>query len=301
LFKLYFMGKNFEGRGGEKLVKPIETERQIIELAYPKALEVIKSDEINPEDFKNCKGYKDGAIKMDLDFVARQEDRFSKRELPEQEKARKLAIIFEAIIHEQAELSDWLGQDVITKKASRYDDYNNGIDTIAEFAHPKGNLVLAIDVTTANPTKKLEGIKNDIDKGTLSHIKYFESSDEKFKGHFRGIAPKVIVGAEHRAVLRLASMWLKNEKKELGAHYMQLQILDEIVAQLDVFMRYADKIGQKNLGNIYEKQRDLIVAIRESKNLLYQQPGARNYAFSDGLYKTMLDHLGLVFKERATE
>ena len=297
------MRKNFEVGGEEKIVKskekPIEIERQFIERAYSKALEVIKSDEINPEDFKNCKGYRDESIKMDLDFVARQEERFSKSSLPEQEKARKLATIFEAIIHQQTELSDWLGSDVITRKASRFDDFGNGIDTIAEFAHLKENLVLAIDVTTTNPTKKLEGIRNNIDEGTLSHIKYFESSDGKFKGHLRGIVPKVIVGVEQRTVFRLASMWLNNEKKELGADPIQLQVLDEIAAQLDVFMRYADKIGQRGIGSIYERQRDLIVAIIESKNSLYQQPGARNYALSDGLYKTLLDHLGLVFKERA--
>lgn len=298
LFK-YFMGRNFEG-GREKSVNLRETEAQFIDRAYSKALEVIESDEINPADFKGHRGYSDQDIQMDLDYVNRREAGFVGNFSPEQEMTRKLAMIFEAIIHEQVELGDWLGSNVITRKASVFDDYKNGIDTIAEFAHPKGNLVLAIDVTITNPTKKLEGIKNNIDKGKLSHIKYFESSDGEFKGHLRGIVPKVIVGAERRAVLRLASMWLKNEKKELGVNSIQLQILDEIVAQLDVFMRYADKIGQRSLGTIYEKQRNLIVAIRASKGSLYKKPGAQTYSFSDGLYKTLLDQLELQFKERIT-
>ncbi len=292
------MGKNFEGRG-EKIVDQTERGRKLIDGACSKALEVMRSDEINPSDFKNHSGYSNATIQKDIAYVERLDTSFGKNLSPEQEDARKLAMIFEAIIHEQAELSDWLGPDVITRKASRFDDFGNGIDTIAEFAHPDGNLVLAIDVTMSNPTKKLEDIKKDIDRETLSHIKYFESSDGKFKGHLRGIVPKVIVGAERRAVLRLASLWLKNEKKELGAHPMQLQILDEIAAQLNVFRRYADKIGKTNLGDIYEKQTDLILAIRESKHLLYQKPGAQSYAYSDGLYKTLLDQLSLKFGEKA--
>jgi len=115
----------------------------------------------------------------------------------------------------------------------------------------------------------------------------------------RGIVPKVIVGAERRTVLRPASLWLKNEKKELGAHFVQLQVLDEIVAQLDVFMRYAHKIGKADLCDIYERQRDVILAVRKSKDLLYKKPEAQSYAFSDGLYKTLLDQLNLIFKEKA--
>ncbi len=291
------MGKNFEGG----IIRNIDLRArgpQLVEKAYSKALAVGSSDEINLNDFKNCRGYSAESIKRDSDFVARLEDRFIKNSSREQGEVQKLAMIFETIINEQAELGDWLGPDVATRKASRFDDWGNGIDTIAEFTHPEGNLVLAIDITMGNPTKKLEGIKNDIDKGSLAHIRYFESSDGKFKGHLRGNVPKVIVGAERRTVLRLASMWLENEKKELGAHPVQLQILDEITAQLDVFMKYADKVGKKNLSEIYKKQRDLVLAIKESKRPLYQKPEAQNYVYSDGLYKTMMDQLSFKFGEK---
>ena len=133
----------------------------------------------------------------------------------------------------------------------------------------------------------------------MSHIKYFESSDGKFKGHLRGIVPKVM-GAERRAVLRLASLWLKM-KKRIGRSSMQLQILDEIAAQLNVFRRYADKIGKTNLGDIYEKQTDLILAIRESKHLLYQKPRGSKLCLQRRAYKTLLDQLSLKFGEKALD
>jgi len=148
------MNKYSEGR----IVKVGELEKnnsQFIEKGYAKALEVMRADEIDINDFKNCQGFNKETIEKDIAYVKRTEESFVKNSLPEREDARKLAMIFEAIIHEQSELSDWLGPDVITRKASRFDDLGNGIDTIAEFARPDGDLILAIDVTTTNPTKKL--------------------------------------------------------------------------------------------------------------------------------------------------
>lgn len=290
------MDRSFQPRV-ERPIKPRETESDFIDRAYAKALEVVEYDKIDIADFVGSYDYDLHEVERDMREVDRLKDVFSRHDSSENEIVRKLAVILEAIIHEQTELSNWLGADVTTRKASDFDDYKNGIDTIAEFGHTDGRLVLAIDVTTTNPTKKLDGIKESINKGSLSGIKYFESGDGNFRARWGKGVPKVIVGVERRTVLQLAHLWLDKQKKDLETHPIQLQILDEIFVQLDVFMNYAYKIGNRRLASLYSKYKKIIASIRQSKSALYNKRGSQAYA-NDGPYNTLLDQLELQFDTR---
>jgi len=71
-------------------------------------------------------------------------------------ETKKIADIFEAVVLEHGELSDWLGGSAKTMKTSRYDDYMNGVDLLVEFAGAEGeeseHLGLAADVTFTTDT-----------------------------------------------------------------------------------------------------------------------------------------------------
>src|SRR3989344_4626142 len=91
----------------------------LLDEAFVRAKRVL-SNPIDPRDFTD---YRD--VETDIAFVEQQESRHRKvaaQDTPEQARARKLAKIFEAIIFEHAEQSNWFGEDTTTIQTSTYDD-----------------------------------------------------------------------------------------------------------------------------------------------------------------------------------
>lgn len=270
----------------------------LIDKAYEQAVESLEDeDPINPKEFTN---YDPAMIEDDLKYVDRMKKVFEQSDAQlslEQKRDQKLGLIFEVIIHEQAELNEWLGANVSTRKASDFDDIRNGVDSIAEFKHDIGSshLALAIDVTRGNPAKKMERIKEEIDNEQLSEVKYFESSDETFKGSLKKV-PRVVIGADRESILKLAEQWTKNDRKGLAVNSMQLQILDEIKAQLETFMAYAENKGKRDIAKIYRGQLSLINEIRRGKEKLYKTPGMQDYKKNDRVYEALLRQLDIFTK-----
>lgn len=256
----------------------LRREKRIIDLAYKKAQEVLASEEsIDPQQFDN---FDPATIARDVEYVKRMEAVFVQQNNADMQEAKQFGLILEAMIHEQAELNDWLGEEVTTVKASRFDDIANGIDSIAEFHRDGGvsHLALAIDVTHGDPTRKLIKIREEIDAGRLSEIKYFASSDGNFQGSLKKV-PRVIVGADRKTIIDLAQLWTENKKTDLAKHPVQLQLLDEIILQLRTFINYAEANGKDAVIDIYRKQLRLVESIRQSprKLELAQQEGAQDY------------------------
>ena len=260
-------------------------EKRIIDLAYKKAQEVLASEEsIDPQQFDN---FDPATIARDVEYVKRMEAVFAQQNNADMQEAKQFGLILEAMIHEQAELNDWLGEEVTTVKASRFDDIANGIDSIAEFHRDGGvsHLALAIDVTHGDPTRKLIKIREEIDAGRLSEIKYFASSDGNFQGSLKKV-PRVIVGADRKTIIDLAQLWTENKKTDLAKHPVQLQLLDEIILQLRTFINYAETNGKDSVIDIYRKQLRLVESIRQSprKLELAQQEGAQDYQNNDRMF-----------------
>src|SRR3989344_6211954 len=110
--------KNFESKIFEKIE---------ITGIYEKATKEIEIDRINPDDFIDLYD-----TEKDKKYVAEMEQKFAKNSSPDKQESLKLATIFEAIVHQHAELSDWLGPNASTIKTSKYDDIKNGVDSIVE-------------------------------------------------------------------------------------------------------------------------------------------------------------------------
>lgn len=240
----------------------MKSRERITRQAYKKALELFEDEEaIDPTTFEE---YNPAVVEADMKRVHELEARFAAEDTPESERARVYATILEGIIHEQAELSDWLGPDVMTRKASRYDDIFNGVDSIAEF-HTDENqtyLALSMDVTYAHPERKLKRIRNEIDKDTLSKIKYFSSSDGRYQGSLSKV-PRVVIGADFNHIERLASLWVSGKKAELATDPVQWLILNEIALQLGAFHEYAKRNDRSQIAQIYSQNLRLIQRVMD--------------------------------------
>lgn len=253
---------------------------------------------VDPNQFRDLFG--NGNVEDDLRYVEEKEEQFKKGRDIEMEEARKLAEIFETIFCEQAELSDWLGPNAFTVKASRYDDIKNGVDVVAEFQGDETSappLTLAIDVMVGQGwerklqgekgIKNKKGIKDNIKEGKLTWVKYFVSEATDEKKVLREI-PKIIIGVGAETVEALAGLWLDGKKKALGKHPIQFQILEEIALQLEAFKQYAEKIRRIGVAKIYEHMSKIIQDIRIKKLSSMADSGWRDKSFIE-LKKSLMN------------
>ncbi len=243
----------------------------VMKTAYEKALTVSKNPAyaIQMEDFESA--YR-GEVKSDLRTVERLEKEQAAQNTPQQEIAKRIAEVMEAIVLSEAELSNWLG-DASTIKASKYDDLVNGIDMFAEFrpsAEGTSTLALAVDVTFGTQTarKKLEDIKQQIRSGVLSEAKYYQDSDGDFMGMRKNI-PRVVIGVSQATVEELAGLWVNGKKRELGAHPVQRAFLEEIYAQLRAMYDYAKSVGNETTARAYVPAMGIVRKLLEEKRAAF--------------------------------
>lgn len=271
----------FERRG----FAPHDVEKMNIDKAYELAEKVLDADRIDPQKFEH---YDKQMVNRDMQYVRDREAQFEIKSTPESKKDKKMATILEAIIHEQVELSDWLGPNAETITSSHYDDIANGVDSIVKLRHEgegDTHLGLAIDVTFSTDIRdKLNKIMQDIENGKLTEIKYSPLSDSEdaheyaYKGNSK--MPRVVVGIEKQVAEKLADLWIKKNKKELGQHPVQHVIAKEILDQLAVFEQYARSHGNHN--NIAVVYRQVSAVIERS---LKEKEDGGDYATGLGSLK----------------
>ena len=227
------------------------------ELAYKRAEKALAVDRIQETDFEDRYGEEN--IRKDLAEIERLEASF-------ENPPSKAAVILEAIIHEQSELSDWLGPQAHTLKASRYDDIIHGVDEIVEFTDKPGkksHLALGIDVTfSPNLSKKFKPLIERLSRGELTRVKYFGSSS--LRGELTQI-PQVVVGVDMKTLQEFIPHWLERDTKTLAAHPMQILVLEEIRMQLEAFAEYADKARKHDAADEYRTNLQIIENILDQK------------------------------------
>ena len=251
-----------------------------LDQVFQKAKRVLEREMIKPGQFQYL--YGEEIIRADEEYVFEKEAEFIKKRDPEKERVGKLAAVFEGIVHEQAELNEWLGSDVTTIKSSRYDDIKTGVDSVAEFREgpvATSYLAFAIDVTFSSDTeKKFERIRGEISRGELARVKYFVSDHTGFMGELKMI-PRVVVGADAKTVKELSELWLEKDNKALANHPIQFQILEEILIQLRAFEIYATRVKHHKLAVKFENSRKLIERIMEEKKMTIEDFGVRDSVF----------------------
>jgi len=261
-----------------------------LDKAHSKAEKVL-GDPIDPYDFSDI--YRD--VDRDVAYVKKMEKTFkedAEQSSPELREIRKSARVFEAIVHEQTELSEWFGQSATTITPSRFDDIKNGVDDIVEFQEGPGtasHLALAIDVTTSPDMRaKLDRIREEIKRGHLTEIKYFKSEVLDIKG-LRQNVPRVVVGAERKTIHNLMELWLNNDTRALAEHPIQIQMLEEIRSQLIAFRDYAESVGQEKLVATYNKTLKIVESVFKEKKI---RPGKHIDDFkNDEVFLSIQDFL----------
>jgi len=223
-----------------------EDERLLIEKAYGRAQKEIARDAINPDTREFRARFGDAEVDRDLRYVSNNERLFKQDSSSSQgDESRKIGTIFEAIFHDQAELSDWLGPDAITIKTSRYDDILFGIDSVVERQHDdeaSSFLGVAIDVASGiDLDRKFRRIKDEVQQGELGHVKYFDPERMGTGKEFLEI-PRAVIGASRETIRELAELWLNKDNKALAAHPIQFQILEELELQFAALRSFAERV-----------------------------------------------------------
>lgn len=214
-------------------------------------------------------------LKGDLAYVTKLEQNFVEQNRSNRdqknfgwETKKKLGEIFEAITIDNIDMNAWFGANAQMIIPTKYDDVVNGIDGVVEFHDERsvGHLALGIDVATSleGIDRKLQGVKDDIDKGRLSKMDYFYSEAQDIKGQKTNI-PQVILAADRQTVRDLMDLWVEEKQKALAKHYIQFQILEEAMIQLKSFQAYAKRKGKNHLVGIYQRDIDCVQMVMNEK------------------------------------
>lgn len=255
-------------------------------------------DKINPDDFRDLYGNK--TVDSDLNWAKRQQQKYLERNSDSELWHKKIADILEAILHQQIESNDYFGSQVNTIKTCEYDDYINHIDSILEIKKPDQRTPdysgIALDVTSAsNPnslSKKINRILDSIDNNQLAKIKYFQSSNNSFRGELRDV-PLFVIGCDLKHTEELAKLWSDNQMRALADHPIQSILLQQIIEQAKQFKNYAESIGQENIAEIYDHiWKDFLGIAQERSKVLTainQDPQKRRYIEEDTVTNNLKD------------
>ena len=252
-------------------------ESPIIQTAYPRASKLLAEKALDPNTFRGF--YTNESIDADIAYTSLRESQFKSDEM------EKTAHVLEGIFYEHLELSNWLGKGVETTKTSRFDDIKHGVDLIAEF-NTEGftkHLALGIDVTFNSMSLggKFAKIKEEIDKDTLTLVKYFDSHSHK--GELKNI-PRTIVGVEKNTVNELAALWVRDQKAALANHFVQDIIAKEILEQLEAFCTYARSVNAEKAVLSYTQAMTMLTTVLKKKALIKRQPTDMNRVNNDRVY-----------------
>ena len=243
------MNSKIDGRAASREVLP-----PVLVAAHEKARGILHNPDnvIQESAFESVYGIEQ--VRRDVAEAARLEKKFAERDTPFDKVTHKIAQVLEAIILEQAKLSEWLGTAHVLKTA-RFDDFTNKTDMIAEWYSPEDGsrvLALAIDVTFGGTAVagKMRAIKDEVDRDVLGSLRYFKDVRGDFMGT-RNNVPRVVIGLSQEALQELAAVWVKNDKKALGGHPIQRLIIEEIIGQIQTIHTYAVKNNRTSAAQAY--------------------------------------------------
>lgn len=241
------------------------------------------------------------SIKSDIAYTQRIEADISRNSGAEGASGRRRGELLEALVFWQIKYARWFGVDADAIAVSRYDDIANGVDLVVQFLKEGGFkfLALTIDVTSS-PDKmadKLHEIKDDILKGKLSMIRYFDPDPKrkkqiglKIRGELRDV-PRVVVGIDNKALRELSllkitisgafkgardeknprdlRMRLNDRHKEavmkMVNHRAQMIVLEQIQLQLATFSKFARANDREGLASQYDNDLGIINEILGQK------------------------------------
>lgn len=249
----------------EKYTLPEEPLCQRELLVYSKYVPEYKKEEPKMDDFTDV--YLEEEIRKDKEWLQKAKE----KHLAKTGRAHLL----EVILAKQIKLANWFGKNCFIVQTSEYDDVINHTDLVIELKKGKKITRLAVDVTTSENKwildKKRDYIKEEIDQGRLTTLKYFSS---KINPSLRGkieMIPRVIIGTNKEGVKEISELVAgtieksptrKQSKRELTNFYAQIEFLEEAKAQLEYFIKYGEKKYSSDNPVVYQ-QREALEAVSE--------------------------------------
>ncbi|MEX1014819.1 MAG: hypothetical protein WDZ80_06695 [Candidatus Paceibacterota bacterium] len=249
-----------------KIDRSLEKKRHKGETYLRKSEEIIKekspAERINEEDFKDVYGEEE--IKVDLEKISRMEEKHKDNQ-ESNEFGKRYADVLETVITDAGEKNNWFGPDIKINRASKFDDYFNGTDLIFELGSPDN--LLAVDLTYSKGwgevSQKIRNVKETIDSEKLIDIKYFQSKTDNKKENKNKI-PKVVVALSFEELTKIARLWSAESapisekakeahRKMLDESSVQVEILQQVISQLEVFINYSEQNNKEELVEKFSK------------------------------------------------
>ena len=254
-----------------------EKNETLLEEMHTKAEAVILKNKINAEEFRDLYG---DVVDKDIAKAEKLKEKFGSGLDKNSRECKKYAEIMEAIFVDLVDKAEWMGKGTKAMNTADYDDFENGIDAIAEMTQEGGfkkHLGLAMDATFANNLNgKFNGIKGEIVRGEMAKVKYFKSGN--FKGQLSEV-PHVIIGVSLGTIKELGEMWVKGDTEGLKNHPVQYQVLEEIIIQLETFEKYAEKYDKPELAQVYRDNHTTLREIKAEKEKIQADSGWRDRSF----------------------
>ncbi len=209
----------------------------LLDKALKKAEDILNQCRIDPVEFEGL--YDPALLNRHKEEVERAFARFEAQSQREgSNEGKVVGTILEAILLDQGEMANWLGENAYTQKTADYDDLN-GTDMIVEYEAEGtyAHLGLGVDVTSNTDLgTKFKRVQGDVDSHNLATIYYFKSDAMSIKGR-KDFVPRVIIGVEAATVYELMELWLRNDTESLVKHPIQATLLKEIELQLEASLR----------------------------------------------------------------
>lgn len=173
-----------------------------------------------------------------------------------------LSEIMEMAITEFGETSNWFGEEAHSGQTSEYDDMFNGVDMVLVFGDEDNTpIALTVDVTSAKDISVIDKKIETICHRALDHrsdkrsVKYYQSPiDPENRGSIEAIP--VVVGFDKETAIKMIVLinklatlenkqakkdadkaQIKQYKKELSEHPLQMNMLEEILCQLNYYLK----------------------------------------------------------------
>lgn len=177
----------------------------------------------------------------------------------------KIGLIGEVVILEGLETEKWLSNVQEVFPASKFDDFNRGIDLVLRFKTESPRPVyLGIDLKTTRDKGKIRDrirlIEEKLDKGELYQLKYFEDNNfPNKKDRILGKLdlPAIVLALDPRFALIMQQVIAKNVKKEKindaedkKVELIKNMLIIQLLVQLMELEMYFDK---KQLSNPRQK------------------------------------------------
>lgn len=186
---------------------------------------------------------------------------FAREDSVRSKEESMIATSFEVGLWWLTRQKQFLGERTSAVLPSRYDDYVNGVDLILEIMSKDeqvAHMGLGIDATfgAGAVNNKLRELSIHVGEGHAAEVKYFVSSDQRYKGSLGGI-PKAVVGLSVGRARELAQLWRISERGEkppvaADAHPLRVLVLRQLVAQTSALAAFARAHGHQQLARNYD-------------------------------------------------